>query len=183
MILGSAGFFFIRARATPPCFLIFVPALLAEPLTLVYVFPPWLSATCAYNAFVDTLYADIEVVERVRSKYKVAKRNINTDAPSLTTRISVTISPNSLVLSKASRLLLYPSVYSSRVLASVTIMLVLFWAILLILSVYLRKVFSAKPGLQELLLRKNKRAALYSKYIFFVAFLPLVREVFYYCRV
>jgi hypothetical protein len=125
MILGSAGFSFIGARATPPCFLIFVPLLLAEPLALVYVFPPWLSATCAYDTFVDMLRANIEVIERVRSEYKVAKRDINTDTPSLTARISVIISPSSLVSSKASGSLLYPSVYSSRVLASIVIILVL----------------------------------------------------------
>jgi hypothetical protein len=126
MILGSAGFFFIGARATPPYFLIFVPMLLAEPLAPVCMFPPWLSATCAYNTFVDTLRVDIKVVERVRSKYRVVKRDININTPSLTARISVTISPSSLVLSKASGSLLYPSVYSSRVLASAAIMLVLF---------------------------------------------------------
>jgi hypothetical protein len=126
IILGSAGFFFIKTRTTPPCFFIFVPALLAEPLTPVYVFPPWLSATCAHDVFVDTLYVDIEVVERVRSEYRVVERDINTDTPSLTARILVIILPSSLVSSKASGSLLYPFIHSSRVLASITIMLVFF---------------------------------------------------------
>jgi hypothetical protein len=99
---------------------------LAEPLVLVYMFPPWLSATCIYNTFVNILRADIKIIERVRSKYKVAKYNINTDIPSLTARILVIISPSSLVLSKASRLLLYPSIYLLRVLASIVIILIFF---------------------------------------------------------
>jgi hypothetical protein len=144
------------------------------------VFPSWLLAICAYDTFVDILRADIEVVERVRSEYKVAKRDISTNTPSLTARILVIISPSSLVLSKASGSLLYPSVYSSRVLVSIIIILVLFWAILLILSVCLRKVSSAKLGLRGLLPRKNRKIAFCSKCTFFVAFLPLVREVFCY---
>jgi hypothetical protein len=170
MILGSAGFSFIRARVIPPCFLIFVPVLLAEPPAPVCVFPPWLSATCAYNTFVDILHAklhaNIEVVERVRSEYRLAECDIGADAPSLTARISVTISPSSLVLSKASGSFLYPSIYSSRVLASITIMLAFFWAILLILSVYLRKVSSAEPGLRRLLLRRKKSSILLQIYLF-----------------
>jgi hypothetical protein len=140
MILGSIGFSFIGARATPPYFLIFVPVFLAEPLAPVCIFPLWFSATCVYDIFVNTLHANIKVIKRVKSKYKVAKHDIGIDTPSLTTRISVIISPSSLVSSKASGSLLYPSIYLSRVLASITIILVLFWAILLILSVCLRTV-------------------------------------------
>jgi hypothetical protein len=126
IILGSAGFSFIGTRATPPCFLIFVPVFLAEPLVLVYMFPPWFSATCAHNTFVDILHADIEVIEYIRSEYRVTERDISINTPSLTARISVTISSSSLVLSKASGSPLYPSVHLSRVLASITIILVLF---------------------------------------------------------
>jgi hypothetical protein len=126
MILGSTGFSFIRTRATPFWFFIFVPVLLAEPLVLICIFPPWFSATCTYDTFVDILRANIEVIERVRSKYKVVERDISTNTPSLTARILITISSSSLVLSKASGSFLYLSIYSSRVLASVTIMLVLF---------------------------------------------------------
>jgi hypothetical protein len=183
MILGSAGFSFIRTRATLPCFLIFVPVLLAESLALVYVFPPWFSATCTHDIFVDILHADIEVIERVRSEYRVIEHDISANTSSLTARISIIISPSSLASSKASGLFLYPSIYSSRVLASITIILVFFWAILLILSVCLRKVFSVKLGLRGLSPRKNKGVVFCSKYIFFVAFLPLVGEVFCYCRI
>jgi hypothetical protein len=126
MIFGSAGFFFIGARAIFSCFFIFVPALLAEPPAPVYVFPPWFSVTCAYYIFVDTLYIDIEVIKYIRCKYKIIEHDININIPSLTTRISIIISSNSLVLSKASGLLLYPSVHSSRVLVSIVIILVFF---------------------------------------------------------
>ena len=136
--------------------------------------------TCTYDIFVNILYVNIEVIEHIRSKYKIAERDIGIDIPSLTARILVIISPSSLVLSKASGLFLYPSVYLSRVLASITIILVLFCAILLILLVYLRKVFSAKPGLRKLLLKKNRKVVFCSKYIFFVVFFLLVREVFCY---
>jgi hypothetical protein len=74
MILGSAGFSFIRTRITPPCFLIFVPIFLAELLVLVCMFPPWFSAICAYNIFVYILRVNIKVIERVRSEYRVAER-------------------------------------------------------------------------------------------------------------
>jgi hypothetical protein len=70
IILGSVGFFFIGAYATFPYFPIFVPALLAEPLALICVFLPWLSATYAHDAFVDTLRANIEIVEHVMSEYR-----------------------------------------------------------------------------------------------------------------
>jgi hypothetical protein len=126
MILGSAGFFFIGTRATPPCFFIFVPVFLAEPLASIYMFPPWLSAICAYDIFVDILRANIEIIEYIKSEYKIIKRDVNINIPSLTTRISVIISSSSLVLSKASRSLLYLSIHSLRVLASITIMLVFF---------------------------------------------------------
>jgi hypothetical protein len=145
---------------------------LAEPLVPVCIFLPWFSAICAHDIFVDILRANIEVIKHIRSEYKIAERDISINTPSLTARISVIILPSSLALSKASGLLLYPFIYLSRVLASITIMLVLFWAILLILSVYLRKVFPAKPGLQELLFKKDKRVIFCSKYIFFVVFFP-----------
>jgi hypothetical protein len=160
-------------------FLIFVPALLAELLAPVCMFFSWFSATYAYNIFVDILCANIEIIKRVRSEYKIIERNININIPSLTTRISVIILPNSLVLSKASGLFLYPFIYLSRVFASITIILVFFWVILLILLVYLRKISFAKPGLRELLSKKNKEIIFYSKYIFFVIFLPLVN--FFFC--
>jgi hypothetical protein len=99
---------------------------LAEFLAFVYMFLPWLSAICTYNTFVDILYTNIKVIERVRSKYKIVERDININIPSLTARILVIISSNSLVLSKASGLLLYPFIYLSRVFASITIMLVFF---------------------------------------------------------
>jgi hypothetical protein len=86
----------------------------------------WFSATCAYNTFVDILHVNIEVVEYIRSEYKVIERDISINTPSLTARILVTILSSSLVLSKASGLFLYPSVYLSRVLASITIILVFF---------------------------------------------------------
>jgi hypothetical protein len=92
----------------------------------VCVFPLWLSAIYAYNTFVDILRANIEVIEYVRSKYKVVKCDIGTDTPSLTARILVIILPNSLVSSKASGSFLYSSIYLSRVLTSVTIILVFF---------------------------------------------------------
>jgi hypothetical protein len=146
------------------------------------VFLLWFSATCAYDTFVDILCANIKVVEYIRSEYKIAERNIGIDIPSLTARISVTILPNSLVLSKASGLFLYPFIYLSRVLASITIILVLFWAILLILSVCLRKISSAELVLRGLLPRRDKGIVFYSKYTFFAVFLLFVREVFcYYC--
>jgi hypothetical protein len=126
IILGSAGFSFIGAYTTPPCFLIFVPAFLAEPLALVCMFPPWLSATCAYNIFVDILRANIEVIERVRSEYRITERDININTPSLTARISVTISPSSLVLFEASGSFLYPSIYLSRVIVNIIIILAFF---------------------------------------------------------
>jgi hypothetical protein len=127
IILGSTGLFFTRTRATPSYFLIFVPVLLAELLVFVCMFFLWLSATCAYDVFVDILRANIEVIERVRSKYKkVAERDININTPSLTARILVIILPNSLVLSKTSGLFLYPFIYLSTVLASVIIILVFF---------------------------------------------------------
>ena len=99
---------------------------LAEPLVPVCIFLPWFSAICAHDIFVDILRANIEVIKHIRSEYKIAERDISINTPSLTTRILVIILSNSLVLSKASGLLLYSSVYSSRVLASVVIILVLF---------------------------------------------------------
>jgi hypothetical protein len=100
--------------------------LLAEPLAFVCVFPPWFSATCAYDTFVDTLYTNIEVIEYIRSEYKVAKHNISINISSLTARILIIILSSSLVLSKVSGLFLYLSIYLSRVLASITIILVFF---------------------------------------------------------
>jgi hypothetical protein len=99
---------------------------LAEPLALICIFLPWLSATCTYDTFVDILYVNIEVIECVRSEYKVIEYDISTNTPSLTARISITISPSSLVLSKASGSLLYPFIYLSSVLVSITIILVHF---------------------------------------------------------
>jgi hypothetical protein len=99
---------------------------LAEPLVFAYEFPPWFSATYAYDVFIDILHADIKVIERVRSEYKIAEHDIGINTPSLTARILVIILPNSLVLSKASGLFLYPSIYLSKVLASITIILVFF---------------------------------------------------------
>jgi hypothetical protein len=90
------------------------------------MFPLWFSAICAYDIFVDILYINIEIIERIRSEYKIAERDINIDTPSLTARISITISSNSLVSSKASGLFLYPFIYLLRVLASIIIILVLF---------------------------------------------------------
>jgi hypothetical protein len=126
MILGFASFFFIGARIIFSCFPIFVPALLTKLLVFVYMFFLWFSATCAYNTFVDILYINIKINKRVRSKYKIIKRDIDINISSLTARILVTISPNSLVLSKASGSFLYPFIHSSRVLASIIIMLVFF---------------------------------------------------------
>jgi hypothetical protein len=126
MILGSAGFSFIGTRTTLSCFLIFVPVFLAEPLAPVCIFLPWFSATCAYDIFVDILYTNIKVIERVKSKYRIAKYDVGINTSSLTARISVIISSSSLVLSKASGLFLYPSIYLSRVLACITIILVFF---------------------------------------------------------
>jgi hypothetical protein len=119
-------FFFIRIHAIPLYFLIFVPVFLAEPLVFVCVFLPWFSVTCAYDTFVDILHANIEVIEYIKSEYKVIERNININVFSLIARISVIISSSSLVLSKASGSLLYPSIYLSRVLTSITIILVFF---------------------------------------------------------
>jgi hypothetical protein len=126
MILGSAGFFFIRTCITSSCFLIFVPVFLAEPLVFVCVFFLWFSATCIYNTFVNILYANIEIIEYIRSEYKVAKHDININTPSLTARILIIILSNSLVSSKTSGSLLYPFIYSSRVLANITIILIFF---------------------------------------------------------
>jgi hypothetical protein len=183
IILGSAGFSFIGTRATFSCFLIFVPVLLAESLVFVCMFLPWFSATCSYDTFVDILRADIEIIEYIRSEYRVAERDISINTSSLTARILVIILSSSLVLSKVSGLFLYHSIYLSRVLASIAIMLVLFWVILLILSAHLPKISSAELGLRGLLPTKNRGIIFYSKYTFFVAFLPLIREVFCYCRV
>jgi hypothetical protein len=126
MILGSAGFFFIGICAIPLCFFIFVPALLAEPLIFICMFFLQFSAICAYDTFVYILRANIEVIEYIRSKYKVVKRDISINISSLIARISIIILSNSLVLSKASGLFLYSSIYSSRVLISITIILVFF---------------------------------------------------------
>jgi hypothetical protein len=111
-------------RVIPSCFFIFIPAFLAESPVFVYVFFPWFSATCIYDTFVDILYINIEIIEYIKSEYKVIEYNININIPSLTARILVIILSSSLVLSKASGLLLYPSIYSSMVLASIVIMLV-----------------------------------------------------------
>jgi hypothetical protein len=97
---------------------------LAEPLAFVCMLFPWFSATYAYNTFVYILRVNIKVVERIRSEYRVAEYNISIYIPSLTARISMIISSSSLVLSKASGPLLYPFIYLSRVLASITIILV-----------------------------------------------------------
>jgi hypothetical protein len=132
----------------------------------------WFSATCIYDTFVDILHVNIEVIKHVKSKYKITKRDIGIDISSLTARILVIISPSSLISSKTSGLLLYPSIYLSRVFPSITIILVFFWVILLILSVCLRKVSFIKPGLQELLFRKDKGIIFYSKYIFLWFFFP-----------
>jgi hypothetical protein len=88
------------------------------------MFFSWFLAICAYNIFVDILYINIKVIERIRSKYKIIERDIDINTPSLTARILIIISSSSLVLSKASGLLLYPSIYLSRVLASIVIILV-----------------------------------------------------------
>jgi hypothetical protein len=90
------------------------------------VFLPWFSATCAYNIFVDILYANIKVIEYIRSKYRVVEYNISINIPASTARILVIILSSSLVLSKASGSFLYPFIYLSRVLASITIILVFF---------------------------------------------------------
>jgi hypothetical protein len=153
-------FFYIRSRA-----------LSRAPNTCLYI-SSVVSAIYTYNAFVDILRANIEVIERIKSKYKVAERDININIPSLTARILVIILSSFLVLSKAFRLLLYPFIYLSKVLASVTI--------ILILLVYLQKIFSAELDLRGLLPRRNRKIIFYSKYIFFVVFFPLVREIFYY---
>jgi hypothetical protein len=163
--------FFIRAYIILFFIFIFVLIFLAEPLAFICMFLLWFSVICTYNIFVDILRINIEIIKCIRSKYKIINRDIGIDIPSLIARISVIILSNSLVLSKVSRLFLYLFIYLSRVLASITIILVLFWAILLILLVRLRKVFSIKPGLQELLFRKNKRIVLCFKYIFFCGFL------------
>jgi general stress protein CsbA len=55
----------------------------------VCVFLSWFSAICAYNIFVDILYTNIKVIERVRSKYRIAEYNIGINIPSLTIRILV----------------------------------------------------------------------------------------------
>jgi hypothetical protein len=126
IILGSAGFSFIRTRVILSCFFIFVPAFLAKPLAFICIFPLWFSAIYAYDIFVDILYVNIKVIERVRSKYKVVERNININTPSLTVRILVTILSSFLVLSKTSGSFLYPFIHLLKVLISVTIILVLF---------------------------------------------------------
>jgi hypothetical protein len=99
---------------------------LAEFLIFIYMFSLWFSATYTYDIFVNILYVNIEVIEHVRSEYKIIERDININTPSLTARILVIVSFNSLVLFKASRLLLYPFIYLSRVLASIIIILVFF---------------------------------------------------------
>jgi hypothetical protein len=92
----------------------------------ICMFLPWFLIICTYDIFVDILRANIKIIEHVRSEYKVVERDISINTPSLTTRILVIILSNSLVLSKASGLLLYPYIYLSRVLASITIILVFF---------------------------------------------------------
>jgi hypothetical protein len=84
------------------------------------------SATCAYDIFVDILYTNIEIIEHVRSEYKIAKRDIGIDIPSLIARILITILSAFLVLSKTSGSFLYPFIYSLRIFANVTIILVFF---------------------------------------------------------